>query len=513
MAQTSPNPLRAGLREERTPEPCAMVIFGASGDLTRRKLLPAIYSLARDRLLPESFAVVGYARRPYDDESFTQRVREGCDKYARRRPVEEELWDSFGQAISYVQGSFDEEAGYQRLREHLEGLDQERGIRGNRVFYLATPPSAFATILKHLRQQGLLDDGDGKGFSRVIIEKPFGHDLESARELNQAVSQYLREDQTYRIDHYLGKETVQNIMVFRFANGIFEPLWNRQHIDHVQLTVAENIGMEGRGKFFEEAGILRDIIQNHLFQILSLMAMEPPVSLDANAIRDEKVKLLRALRPVDPESFNQEVIRAQYVEGSVGGAQADAYRQEPGVAQDSQTETYAAMKLHIDNWRWAGVPFYLRAGKRLPKKVAEFAIHFKHAPQTLFQDVLPGGTSSNVLVVRVQPDEGISLTFDSKVPGPSMQIHPLNMEFRYGSAFGTAPPEAYERLLLDAMLGDSTLFIRDDEIELAWKWCDQLLHRWAQDPEVPLHKYSAGSWGPEAADELLHRDGRRWRRP
>lgn len=512
MTSTADNPLRAGLREERTPAPCAMVIFGASGDLTRRKLLPAVYSLARDRLLPESFAVVGYARRPYTDETFRERVREGCDSHARRRPVDATLWERFAPGISYVQGTFGEPEGYRKLKAHLEELDKARGIKGNRLFYLATPPSSFAEILKNLREEGLLDDDEGQGFSRVIIEKPFGRDLETALTLNTAVSQYLREDQTYRIDHYLGKETVQNIMVFRFANGIFEPLWNKKHIDHVQLTVAESIGMEGRGRFFEEAGILRDIIQNHLFQILSLMAMEPPVSLEANAIRDEKVKLLRSLRPVDLDNFEKDVIRGQYSTGSVAGSEAAAYLDEPGVEEGSTTETFAAMKLFIDNWRWAGVPFYLRAGKRLPKKVVEFAIHFKQAPQALFRDVLPRGTSSNCLVVRVQPDEGISLTFDSKVPGPSMQIHPLNMEFRYGSTFGAAPPEAYERLLLDAMLGDSTLFIRDDEIELAWKWCDPILKKWAE-PETELHTHPAGSWGPEAADELIHQDGRRWRRP
>jgi glucose-6-phosphate 1-dehydrogenase len=505
------NPLRAGLREERIPSPCAMIIFGASGDLTRRKLLPAIYSLARDRLLPETFAVVGYARRPYSQAEFQARAKEGCDAYARRKPVDPALWERFGHDISYVQGTFAEPDGYVRLREHLEQLDQTRGTRNNRLFYLATPPSEFADILRNLSEQGLLRDNDG--YARVIIEKPFGRDLPTARELNAVVRQYLREDQTYRIDHYLGKETVQNIMVFRFANGIFEPLWSRDHIDHVQITVAEDIGMEGRGNFFEEAGILRDIIQNHLFQILSLMAMEPPVSLDATAIRDEKVKLLRALRPVDQARFHEQVVRAQYVRGSVGGSEAPAYHEEPNVSPTSKTETYAAMKLYIDNWRWSGVPFYLRAGKRLPKKVVEFAIHFKQAPSALFRDVLPQGTRSNCLVVRVQPDEGISINFDSKVPGPTMQIHPLNMEFRYGTAFGAAPLEAYERLLLDAMLGDSTLFIRDDEIELAWAWCDQVLNRWASDDQAPVHTHSAGSWGPEAADELLHRDGRHWRRP
>lgn len=512
MGNAQENPLRSGLREERTPEPCAFVVFGASGDLTRRKLLPAIYSLARDRLLPESFAVVGYARRPYTDETFRERVFEGANDYARRKPVDPSLWERFGPAISYCQGNFDAPDDYVRLREHLERIDAERGTRGNRVFYLATPPSSFAMILQNLREQGLLYDEGDERHSRVIVEKPFGRNLETAIELNAAVGQYLREDQTYRIDHYLGKETVQNILVFRFANGIFEPLWNRQHIDHVQLTVAENIGMEGRGNFFEEAGILRDIIQNHLFQVLSLMAMEPPVAMEANAIRDEKVKLLQALRPVSQDEFENQVVRGQYVAGSVGGTEAVGFREEPGVNAESKTETYTGFKLFIDNWRWAGVPFYLRAGKRLPKKVAEFAIHFKRAPDPLFRNHLPGGTNQNILVVRVQPDEGISITFDSKVPGPSMQIHPLNMEFRYGEAFGGAPPEAYERLILDCMLGDSTLFIRNDEIELAWKWCDDLLARWAQ-PETSLHTYKAGSWGPDAADELLRRDGRRWRRP
>ena len=505
-----PNPLREGLREERLPEPCTMVIFGASGDLTKRKLMPALYSLARERLLPPNLAVVGYARRPIDDETFRRQMREGCDRFARRRPVDAGLWPTFERGLYYHQGAFDDPAAYTRLKSRLGEIDQSRGIPGNRLFYLATPPESFPVILAQLGASGLLDRQQKRPFARVIVEKPFGTDLESAQRLNREVTCVADESQIYRIDHYLGKETVQNLLVFRFANGIFEPLWNAKYVDHVQITGAEEIGIEGRGPYFEKAGILRDMVQNHLFQIVCLVAMEPPVSWNADEIRDEKLKVLKALRQVPEGELARTVIRGQYRAGSVGGAFVRGYREEPGVAPSSLTETFVALKFFVDNWRWAGVPFYLRSGKALPKRVTEVALHFKEVPHRL---VVGDGSAvgPNVLAIRIQPDEGISLKFGSKVPGPMMEVHPVSMEFRYGTSFGVEPPEAYERLLLDCMLGDATLFTRGDEVEASWRWIGRIHRAWSGITEVPL--YEAGSWGPREADELLARDERSWRQP
>jgi glucose-6-phosphate 1-dehydrogenase len=513
------NPLREGLQGERVPRPTTMVIFGASGDLTKRKLLPALYSLARDRLLSSPFNVVGVARRDIGDGPFRQQMRESCDKYARRRPVEESLWESFSDGIFYVAGTFENPATYEKLKKRLDEIDAHRDTGGNRVFYLSTPPSEYPIIIKQLGEAGLINRERSGAFTRVIIEKPFGHDLESARALNKEVHEYLREDQTYRIDHYLGKETVQNILVFRFANGIWEPLWNGRYIDHVQLTVAEAIGVEGRGGYFEQAGILRDMVQNHMFQFLCLMAMEPPVAFEAEAVRDEKLKVLRSLRPLpaSPAELQKLVIRGQYGRGFVNGEQRIAYREEQGVAKHSTVETFAALKLHIDNWRWAGVPFYLRAGKALPKRVTEIAIHFKRAPHSLFNDASSRGRLAdepNVLTIRIQPDEGISLKFFSKVPGPTTDVLPVPMEFRYGTSFGAEPPEAYERLLLDCLLGDGTLFTRGDEVETSWAWIDRIEKAWAANlpaPEFP--NYASGTWGPAEADRLIENDGRVWRKP
>jgi glucose-6-phosphate 1-dehydrogenase len=513
------NPLREGLQGERVPPPTTMVIFGASGDLTKRKLLPALYSLARDRLLPSPFNVVGVARRDIGDTNFRQQMKEGCDKYARRRPVEESLWESFGDGIFYVAGTFENPDTYARLKKRLDELDQQRGTGGNRVFYLSTPPSEYPIIVKQLGEAGLINRERTGPFTRVIIEKPFGHDLESARALNKEVHEVLREDQTFRIDHYLGKETVQNILVFRFANGIWEPLWNGRYIDHVQLTVAEAIGVEGRGGYFEQAGILRDMVQNHMFQFLCLMAMEAPVAFEAEAVRDEKLKVLRSLRPLpaDPAELAKTVVRGQYGKGYVNGEERIPYREEQGVAKDSTVETFVAIKLHIDNWRWAGVPFYLRAGKALPKRVTEIAIHFKRAPHSLFGDVPSRGRLSqepNVLTIRIQPDEGISLKFFSKVPGPTMDVLPVPMEFRYGTSFGAEPPEAYERLLLDCLLGDGTLFTRGDEVEASWTWIDRIEKAWSGN-KLPAQfpNYASGTWGPDAAERLIEDDGRSWRKP
>jgi glucose-6-phosphate 1-dehydrogenase len=492
-----------------------MVIFGASGDLTKRKLVPALYSLARDRLLPSPFNVVGVARRDLEHSVFRKAMREASDKFARRRPVEDTLWSSFSEGLFYSNGTFEDSATYQKLRRMLDELDERRGTSGNRVFYLSTPPGEYPTIVSMLGQHGLINREHSGPFTRVIIEKPFGRDLESARALNRTVHETLREDQTYRIDHYLGKETVQNILVFRFANALWEPLWNSKYVDHVQLTVAEAIGVEGRGGYFESSGIVRDMVQNHMFQFLCLMAMEPPVAFEAEAVRDEKLKVLRSLRPLpsDPAALGKLVVRGQYGPGAVAGQPQIGYRQETGVAPQSSVETYVAMRLFIDNWRWAGVPFYLRAGKALPRRVTEIAIHFKSAPHAIFPRSASNLASDpNVLSIRIQPDEGISLKFFSKVPGPTMDVLPVPMEFRYGTSFGAEPPEAYERLLLDCLLGDGTLFTRGDEVEASWSWIDRMEKAWAESPRPDFPNYPAGTWGPEAAERLLSVDGRAWRR-
>jgi glucose-6-phosphate 1-dehydrogenase len=506
------NPLREGLVEERLPEPCTMVIFGASGDLTRRKLMPALYSLARDRLLPPSLAVVGVARRPISDDEFRKQMREGCDHFARRRPVDPQLWESFASGIFYVSGEFHDPAAYARLRTRLEEIDRLRGIPGNRLFYLSTPPGSFPPILEQLGAAGLIQREHERPFTRIIIEKPFGTDLESARQLNREVQSVADESQIYRIDHYLGKETVQNLLVFRFANGIFEPLWNAKYVDHVEITGAESIGIEGRGGYFEQAGILRDMVQNHLFQIVCLTAMEPPVAWSADEIRDEKLKVLKALRHIPEREMAEYVVRGQYAAGSIAGKPLRGYQEEPGVAQGSIAETYVALRFFIDNWRWAGVPFYLRAAKAMPKKVTEVALYFKAAPLRLFSEGGRHAAEPNVLAIRIQPDEGISLKFGSKVPGPTTEIHPVTMEFHYGTSFGAEPPEAYERLLLDCMLGDATLFTRADEVEASWRWVSRIHQAWAQSGATAIPTYEAGTWGPAEADALLARDGRQWRR-
>jgi glucose-6-phosphate 1-dehydrogenase len=512
---TEENPLRAGLSSggDRLPEPCTIVIFGASGDLTKRKLVPGLYSMARERLLPPSLAIVGVARRPIPDDEFRKQMREGADKYARRRPVDAELWKSFEQGIFYVQSEFHDTEGFARLKARLEEIEAQRGIPSNRVYYLSVPPSGFAPILENLGKLGMINRTGSGPFTRIIVEKPFGTDLESARTLNRQVLGVADEQQVYRIDHYLGKETVQNLMVFRFANGIFEPLWNNKYVDHVQITGAEAIGIEGRGNYFEEAGILRDMVQNHLFQVMSLTAMEPPVSLAADDLRDEKVKVLKALRKVPDGELDRHVVRAQYTAGSVGGKRVIGYKEETGVKPGSTTETYVALRFFLDSWRWAGVPFYLRSAKAMPKKVTEVALVFKSAPQRLFAAAGRAAQEPNVLAIRIQPDEGISIKFGSKLPGPTTEIHPVNMEFRYGSSFGIEPPEAYERLLLDCMLGDASLFTRGDEVEASWKWITRVHELWAASGQKTIPSYEAGSWGPPEADRLLAIDGHAWRRP
>jgi glucose-6-phosphate 1-dehydrogenase len=499
------NPLREGLEQERVPEPSCLVIFGASGDLTQRKLVPGLYSLAHDGLLPPGQSIIGISRSEMTDEEFRTAMRAACDEHARTRPVDDAIWDNFARGLFYVRGEFNEPESYHRLRRKLDEIDRTRGTGGRRLYYLAVPPQFFSTIAEFLSAEKMVTDPERGGpFTRVIIEKPFGRDLPTAQELNRVAVSAFRERQVFRIDHYLGKETVQNLLVLRFANGIFEPFWNRQYIDHVQLTVAESIGVEKRGNYFETAGITRDILQNHLLQLVSLVAMEPPVAFEADAVRDEKVKVLRALRPIE------HAVRGQYAAGSVLGEEAVAYRSEEKVDPKSRVETFAAMKVFVDNWRWAGVPFYVRAGKRLPKRVTDISIHFRPAPHPLFS-TLGVTTQPNVLAIRIQPDEGISLKFDSKLPGPAVRTAPVTMEFRYATSFGAEPPEAYERLLLETMLGDATLFARRDEIETAWAWLDPLLQRWEKEGEP--EPYASGTWGPEAADALIERDGRKWRRP
>jgi glucose-6-phosphate 1-dehydrogenase len=524
------NPLREGLAHERIPEPTTMVIFGASGDLTKRKLLPALYSLTRERLLPGRFAVIGYARRPMNDDAFREEMRKGCEEFARRRPIDRELWETFARNIFYQEGTYDDPRSFADLQRRLQDIEHTLGLPGNRVFYLSIPPASFATVVRNLGVSGLVpppaaaDREPASGaaaaaqrFSRVIIEKPFGTDLRTAQELNRDIHDTLTEKQIYRIDHYLGKETVQNLLVFRFANGIFEPVWNNRYVDHVQITGAETVGVEGRGGYFEQAGMLRDMVQNHLFQVVSLAAMEPPIAFEPDAVRDEKLKVLKALRPIPSGAMEAHVVRAQYATGSVAGKATAGYRGEPGVSPDSRTETYVALKFFIDSWRWAGVPFYLRSAKRMPKRVTEIAIHFKEAPHLFFGRRGGQGIRPNVLTIRIQPDEGIALNFGSKLPGPVMEVAPVTMEFRYGSSFGVDPPEAYERLILDCMLGDGTLFTRADEVEASWSWISKIHQHWAKldaDGAAPaLPTYPAGNWGPEEADQLLRADGRQWRRP
>jgi glucose-6-phosphate 1-dehydrogenase len=507
------NPLREGLERRRLPEPCTIVLFGASGDLTRRKLLPALYHLASDGLLPAKAAVVGFARRAKSDADFRAEMLEAVEKRARSFAGADELWRSFSESLFYHQGSFTEAADYQSLREHLRRLERDLGLPGNRLHYLAAAPEQFVTIVEHLGRAGLAPaDTETEGrWVRIVVEKPFGRDLSSSRELNRALLSVVDESQLFRIDHYLGKETVQNILALRFANCIFEPLWNHKYIDHVQITVAEDLGLEGRGGYYDRAGALRDMAQNHLLQLLCLVAMEPPVALEADSIRDEKVKVLRAVKRIPPGEVERRVVRGQYVAGAVGGREVKGYRQEEGVDPESRTESYVALRLEIDNWRWAGVPFLLRSGKRLPKRATEISIQFQRPPMRLFGEEVAATAAPNALIINVQPDEGISLRFGSKVPGPDVRVRQVKMDFRYGSAFGMPSPEAYERLLLDALLGDSTLFTRRDEVEAAWLLMTDILEGWSR-LEEPPHPYPAGSWGPAAADRLAAGVEGGWRR-
>jgi glucose-6-phosphate 1-dehydrogenase len=496
MTTVAETPLAAGLELRRTPDPCVLVIFGASGDLTRRKLFPALYELALRHLLPERFAILGTARSPMTTDAFRKGMREAVRKYARDE-FREEVWEELADATSYVPMEFEQEEHEDHVAQRLSELDRERGTEGNRVYYLAVPPNAISTLVREIGERRT-----NTGWTRLIVEKPFGRDLASARALNEEICRSFTETEVFRIDHYLGKETVQNMFALRFANGIFEPLWSRQYVDHVQITVAETLGIEGRAAFYEQAGATRDILQNHLLQLVALTAMEPPIDFDADAVRNEKAKALRA-------TSVEGVVRGQYGRGYVEGVEVPGYREEDVVDPDSLTETFVAAKLRIDNWRWADTPFYVRTGKRLPRRETTITIQFKRVPHPLF--VHSDGLRPNTLAIHVQPDEGVSLGIGAKVPGQGMTVRTVNMDFLYGGAFRTGLPEAYERLILDAMRGDAMLFTRDDEVEEQWRIVDSIHARWAnQLPDFP--NYAAGTWGPEAADDLIHADGRSWRR-
>ena len=491
-------------------EPFALIIFGASGDLTRRKLIPALWSLYASRTLPEPFSIIATGRTEMSDEQFRTRVRDSVTEFARIQPPSDKVWDRFASALTYVSGDPTEDDLYRRLETTLGDIERQRDGRANRLFYCATPPSLYDDIIQHLGGSGLAREQGG--WTRIIVEKPFGRDATSARELNRLLAAAFREEQIYRIDHYLGKETVQNILVFRFANGILEPLWNRTHVAHVQLTVAETLGVETRGAYYEEAGALRDMAQNHLLQLLCLIAMEPPVTFDAGPVRDEKNKVLHAIRPIDPARVDEVAVRGQYGPGFLNGRPVPGYRQEKGVSPASATETYVALKLFVDNWRWAGVPFYLRTGKRLPSRVSEIAITFHRTPHMIFRRD-PAGVASNVLVIRIQPDEGIALTVTAKTPGPEMKLAPVMLDFHYGEVFGGQPPEAYERLLLDAIHGDPTLYARGDWVEQAWDILTPVMAGWAASPPPPFSNYDAGTWGPAEATNFIVEGGGGWRTP
>jgi glucose-6-phosphate 1-dehydrogenase len=485
------------------------VVFGASGDLTSRKLIPAVFGMFCDHMLPRGSAVVGYGRTDMSDQEFRDSLREAVDLNCKGKPVDADLWERFASILHYHQGQYDSEEDFAALGERLGQIAQQEDRPDNRILYLATPPDTFIPVIRTLGRAQLHQPPSG-AYARIVLEKPFGTDIDSAHALNECVRSVFAEEQIYRIDHYLGKETVQNLLVLRFANSLFEPLWNNRHIDHVQITVAESLGLGGRGGYYDSSGAVRDMVQNHMMHLMCLVGMEPPNSLDADAVRDEKVKVLRSLRPIRTQCVNRGIIRAQYAPGTVDGQRVVGYRQEDGVADDSTTETFIAFRALIDNWRWSGVPFYLRTGKRLARRRTDISIHFRPVPRVLFNASPSGPLKPNVLAIRVQPDEGVELDFSVKVPGSGMRIESLKMDFGYAGSFGQSPPDAYQRLLLDAALGDATLFTRSDEVEAAWRYVQPLLQLADEaDPESMI-TYPAGSWGPQEAHDLIATDGNRW---
>jgi len=492
----------------RVAAPCVMVIFGAGGDLTKRKLFPALMNLAAAKLLPEAFAIIGFAINDLNTESFRAQLTSEIKDYARCE-LTPELWAWFLKRIYYIRADFSDAAAYQQLKQEIAKAEKTHNIPGNHFYYLAVAPQFFGPVVRQLGAAGLAQESNGR-WARVVIEKPFGRDLESAKALNREIKQVLEEPQIYRIDHYLGKETVQNIIIFRFANGIFEPIWNRRYIDHVQITAGETVGVEQRGGYYETAGALRDMVPNHLFQLVSLTAMEPPISFHADSVRDEQAKALHAIQIPTPEEVLTMAVRGQYGAGAVGDERVVAYRSEPNVQPDSTTETFAGLKLRIDNWRWADVPFYLRTGKRLPTRMTEIAVMFQRAPHLPFDTTDTEELGQNALVIRVQPDEGVTLRFGSKVPGSAMEVRDVNMDFAYGESFTESSPEAYERLLLDVLIGDPPLFPRQEEVELSWQILDPIEEFWAAHDKP--EQYPAGTSGPAGADAMMARDGRAWRR-
>ena len=497
----------------RVVEPCSIVIFGASGDLTIRKLIPALYHLYVEKQLPSPFRIIGFARREKPHEEWRQELKAGLQQFSRTKPVNEKLWDEFAPNVFYCQGDFGDPAAFSKLEKMLSSFGNE-SLRQRLLFYLATSPSQFAEVVEQLHAAALLHKEEKPGsWQRLVVEKPFGHDLDSARQLNTDLTKHARERQVFRIDHYLGKETVQNILMFRFSNSIFEQLWNRQSIDHVQITVSEKLGVGGRGGYYEEAGAIRDMVQNHLLQVLSLVAMEPPVSLDAEPIRDEKVKILKSIRRIEPAVVEKHIVRGQYFAGMMDGQLRPGYRQETKVATESNVETYVALKLFIDNWRWSDVPFFLRTGKSLPLSASEVRVQFRPTPNVLFAAAMKDSLGPNALTLRLQPNEGITLRFNGKVPGTSLKARPVRMHFSYDSEFGAYTPEAYERLLLEAIVGDATLFIRRDEVETAWGIVDSIRRGWEGKTLTNREFYSAGTWGPVAADDLLAQSGHSWNNP
>jgi len=500
----------AGATAPIARDPVALVIFGGGGDLAHRKLLPALYNLHLDALLPPRTAIVGVGRPTISDDQYREFAKDGIVHFSRR-PIDDAAWRIFAESLFFVGGALEDPAMFAALGSRLDIVEHERGLPGNRIYYLAVPPPMFAPITDQLAHARFVAPSSAEQFSRLIVEKPIGRDLASAQAINDAIAKVFEERQIYRIDHYLGKETVQNILVLRFANSIFEPLFNQKYVDHVQITVAEEEGVGTRASYYEQAGALRDMVQNHMLQLLALVGMEPPRSLDADAVRNEKLELIQSLQAIHEDALDAQVVRAQYTSGFVLGKPVSGYRDEPKVNKASRTETFVALQMYIDNWRWAGVPFFLRTGKRLPKRASEISVQLKEVPPILFNSDRSAALDPNVLAIRIQPDEGFALGINSKIPGPRVRVYPVKMDFRYSSTFGATSPEAYERLLLDVMAGDQTLFMRRDAVETAWRWVKPILERWDERSNEPLPTYAAGEWGPPEADRLIEATGRQWR--